>query len=115
MASSSDLHRIRLSLDITGLAGFFPPGQVFSAQMVERGKPAPDLFLHAAEQLGTDPDRCLVIEDSPHGVTAALAAGMKVVGFVGGGHARPALVDRLRAAGAETIVEHAEQLVELAR
>lgn len=113
VASSSNLDRVRLSLDVTGLAGFFDPSHVFSAQMVQRGKPAPDLFLHAAEQLGTDPAHCLVIEDSPHGVTAARAAGMEVVGFVGGGHARPALVDRLKAAGAETIVDHADQLAEL--
>ena len=113
VASSSNLDRIRLSLDVTGLADFFDPDHVFSAQMVKRGKPAPDLFLHAAEQLDADPARCLVIEDSPHGVTAARAAGMEVVGFVGGGHARPALRDRLTAAGADTIVDHAEHLAEL--
>lgn len=113
VASSSNLDRIQLSLAVTGLVDFFDPGHVFSAQMVKRGKPAPDLFLLAAERLGTDPAHCLVIEDSPHGVTAARAAGMEVVGFVGGGHARPALVDRLKAAGAETIVHHADQLAEL--
>lgn len=110
VASSSDLDRIRLSLEVTGLAGFFDPAAVYSAQMVQKGKPAPDLFLHAASDLGVDPARCVVIEDSPHGVTGALAAGMRVVGFVGGLHARPSLTDRLRAAGAEVIVDHPDQL-----
>ena len=64
VASSSDLDRIRLSLDVTGLAGFFDPASVYSAQMVEKGKPAPDLFLHAASDLGVDPARCVVIRPS---------------------------------------------------
>lgn len=105
VASSSDLDRVRLSLELTGLTPHFDPDHVFSAQMVDRGKPAPDLFLHAAERLGVDPTRCLVIEDSPHGVTAAIDAGMAVVGFVGGQHARPSLARRLAAAGAETILD----------
>ncbi|MCP5025022.1 MAG: HAD family hydrolase [Actinomycetia bacterium] len=113
VASSSNLDRIRLSLDVTGLSSFFDRDHVFSAQMVRRGKPAPDLFLHAAEHLDTGPAHCLVIEDSPHGVTAARAAGMEVVGFVGGGHARPPLRRRLEAAGAETIVDSAAHLAEL--
>lgn len=105
VASSSDLDRVQLSLDLTDLAKHFPPTHVFSAQMVSRGKPAPDLFLHAAEQSGVAPSRCLVIEDSPHGVTAAIAAGMQVVGFVGGQHARPSLTRRLASAGASSIID----------
>lgn len=112
VGSSSDLDRIRLSLDVTGLADFFHPAHLFSAQMVSRGKPAPDLFLHAAEQVGADPAGCLVIEDSPHGVTAALDAGMRVLGFVGGLHARPSLTDRLAAAGAEVIVDDATAVLD---
>jgi HAD superfamily hydrolase (TIGR01509 family) len=104
VASSSDLSRIQLSLDVTGLARHFDPAHLFSAEMVDRGKPAPDLFLHAAERLGCDPTACLVVEDSPHGVSAARAADMAVVGFVGGGHARPSLTARLAAAGADTVV-----------
>jgi HAD superfamily hydrolase (TIGR01509 family) len=110
VASSSDLDRIKLSLDLTGLTRHFDPAAIYSAQMVTRGKPAPDLFLHAAGLLGATPDRCLVIEDSPAGVAAALAADMSVVGFTAGTHARPSLEQRLRAAGASTIFERADEL-----
>jgi len=111
VASSSNIDRILLSLDITGLAQHFATEHIFSAQMVERGKPSPDLFLLAAERLDVAPERCLVIEDSPHGVTAAISAGMDVVGFVGGGHARPSLRTRLESAGAPRVVEHASDLL----
>lgn len=111
VGSSSDLDRIRLSLDVTGLAKHFDPAHLFSAQMVDRGKPAPDLFLHAATEMGFDPTTCLVIEDSPHGVEAALAAGMAVVGFTGGLHARPSLAKRLAAAGAEVIVDNSARIL----
>ncbi|MDH3754750.1 MAG: HAD family hydrolase [Acidimicrobiia bacterium] len=113
VASSSDLDRVRLSLDIAGLAQFFDPEYIYSAHMVQRGKPAPDLFLHAAAQYPVDPANCLVIEDSPHGVSAAIAAGMAVVGFVGGKHARPTLVERLASAGADRVVEHPSELQDL--
>lgn len=106
VASSSDPDRIVMSLDITGLRQSFVNEHLFSATMVDNGKPAPDLFLHAAGQLGHDPSRCVVVEDSPHGVEAAVAAGMDVIGFVGGGHARPSLAGRLKAAGATTVVDH---------
>ncbi len=105
VASSSNLDRVRLSLDLTDLARFFDSAHVYSAQMVDNGKPAPDLFLHAANEVGVEPSACLVVEDSPYGVAAALAAGMSVVGFVGGGHARPSLSKRLRDAGATVVVE----------
>jgi HAD superfamily hydrolase (TIGR01509 family) len=86
IASSSKPERIRLSLSITGLLDQFEP-HIYSATMVERGKPAPDLFLHAARDMGMEPDDCLVIEDSPAGVEAAKSAGMRVFGFTGGSHA----------------------------
>lgn len=105
VASSSALNRVRLSLRLTGLDRFFDPYHVLSSEMVSNGKPAPDLFLLAAQRLGVEPQDCVVIEDSPHGVTAALAAGMDVIGFVAGRHARPSLTDRLAAAGATTIVD----------
>lgn len=89
VASSSQVERIRLSLQVTGLAGFFGEA-VFSATMVAHGKPAPDLFLHAAERMQVEPRHCMVVEDSPAGVSAALAAGMRVVAFTGGSHARQA-------------------------
>lgn len=89
VASSSLPDRIRLSLSLTGLHDLFAP-HIFSASMVARGKPAPDLFLYAARQMGVAPQDCTVIEDSPAGITAAQAAGMQVIGFVGGSHAQPA-------------------------
>ena len=85
VASSSDLDRVTLSLALTGLAPHFG-NRIYTAQMVRRGKPAPDLFLHAAAQMQAAPRRTLVIEDSVSGVTAAKAAGMTVWGFVGGSH-----------------------------
>lgn len=87
VASSSDLDRVRRSLELTGLAPLFG-GRLYTAQMVARGKPAPDLFLYAAEQMGAAPQRTLVIEDSISGVAAAKAAGMTAWGFVGGSHYR---------------------------
>lgn len=86
VASSSQPERLRLSLALTGLAGIFGEA-VFSATQVRNGKPAPDLFLHAAAAMGARPADAVVIEDSPAGVRAARAAGMGVIGFTGGGHA----------------------------
>jgi len=85
IASSSDLDRVNLSLSLAKLSAFFD-GHVFTSQMVKRGKPAPDLFLHAAAAMGADPKRALVIEDSVSGVAAGKAAGMTVWGFTGGSH-----------------------------
>src|ERR1700694_2721095 len=85
VASSSDVDRVSLSLSLTGLAPHFD-SQLYTSQMVARGKPAPDLFLYAAERMQADPRRTLVIEDSVSGVTAGKAAGMIVWGFVGGSH-----------------------------
>ncbi|MFF2190188.1 HAD family hydrolase [Streptomyces sp. NPDC058155] len=81
VASSGSHERIRVGHRKTGLDRWFEPGIVFSAQDVGRGKPAPDLFLHAAERMGVSPARCVVVEDSPLGVTAARAAGMDVYAF----------------------------------
>jgi FGGY-family pentulose kinase/HAD superfamily hydrolase (TIGR01509 family) len=89
VASSSQVERIRLSLELTGLLPAFE-GRIYSASMVRKGKPAPDLFLHAAEAMGVAPENCLVIEDSPAGIRAARAAGMRVFAYVGGGHAAEA-------------------------
>lgn len=104
VAPSGDLDRIELCLGITNLAGHFEPDRLFSTQMVAHAKPAPDLFLRSAEQCAADPTGCLVVEDSPHGVAAARAAGMDVVGFVGGGHAGPLLGARLESAGADVVL-----------
>jgi HAD superfamily hydrolase (TIGR01509 family) len=85
VASSSDLDRVSFSLSLTGLAPHFGT-RLYSAQMVERGKPAPDLFLYAAERMQANSRRTLVVEDSVSGITAAKAAGMTAWGFVGGSH-----------------------------
>jgi HAD superfamily hydrolase (TIGR01509 family) len=105
VASSSDLDRVSFSLSLTGLASHFDD-QLFTSQMVERGKPAPDLFLYAAEKMRTDPGRTLVVEDSVSGVTAGKAAGMTVWGFVGGSHyqSRDGKAS-LSAAGADRVFE----------
>lgn len=89
VASSSQPDRIRHSLELTGLWPLFAP-HVFSATEVARGKPAPDLFLHAARTMEVAPAECVVVEDSPAGIRAAQAAGMAVVGFTGGSHTVPA-------------------------
>lgn len=85
VASSSDLDRVEFSLRLTGLSELIGD-RIFTAQMVANGKPAPDLFLHAAAHMGASPVATLVIEDSVSGVQAAKAAGMSVWGFVGGSH-----------------------------
>ncbi len=81
VASQGKLQKTRLSLELTGLAPLFDPESLFSAYQVPRGKPAPDLFLHAAASMGAAPSRCVVVEDSPSGVRAAVAAGMPVLGY----------------------------------
>ncbi|MFL5193945.1 MAG: HAD family hydrolase [Microvirga sp.] len=108
VASSSIPERIALSLRVTGLADLFD--NIFSSTQVARGKPAPDLFLHAASRMNTLPEKCLVIEDSIAGVQAARAAGMRVIGFVGGSHCGPGHAEKLRQAGAPVIIERMSDL-----
>jgi len=98
VASQGKLEKIRLSLELTNLLGLFAPDALFSAEAVARGKPHPDLFLHAARQMGVAPERCVVVEDSPSGVHAAVAAEMEVFGF-----AADSDEAALRAAGAEIL------------
>lgn len=83
VASSSTHHHLRTNLGHTGLLERFE-GSIFSASEVPRGKPAPDLFLHAATRMGTAPAACIVVEDSRHGIAAARAAGMRSLGYSGG-------------------------------
>jgi HAD superfamily hydrolase (TIGR01509 family) len=110
VASSSMLDRLNLSLEVTGLLPRFSP-HLFSATMVAQGKPAPDLFLHAAERMGVAPAACLVIEDSAPGIEAAQRAGMRVFGFLGGGHARrPGYRDNLAALAPEVLFDDMRQL-----
>ena len=89
VASSSNMERIETSLRLTGLAQFFED-RIFSTDMVARGKPHPDVFLHAALKMGGDPSHALVIEDSPAGLKAAHAAGMRTIAYTGGNHAKHA-------------------------
>lgn len=103
VASSTALPHLRRNLGVAGIAHLFEP-HVFSASEVRRGKPAPDVFLHAAAQMGHDPAECLVIEDSVPGVEAARRAGMRVVGFTGASHDPAWLTARLLAAGAQEVV-----------
>ncbi|MEU9648226.1 HAD family hydrolase [Streptomyces sp. NPDC048110] len=81
VASSGSHERIRVGHRKAGLDRWFDDERIFSSQDVGRGKPAPDLFLHAAARMGVAPARCAVVEDSPLGVQAAVAAGMDVYGF----------------------------------
>jgi HAD superfamily hydrolase (TIGR01509 family) len=104
VCSSSAPERLRLSLDVTGLAPLFGE-HVFSAAQVQHGKPAPDLFLFAARSLGEAPSDAIVIEDAPLGIAAARAAGMRSIGFVGASHASRDLQERLTAAGADVIID----------
>jgi HAD superfamily hydrolase (TIGR01509 family) len=113
VASSSHPERIRRSLELVGLLERFLP-HLFSASMVSAGKPAPDLFLLAAARMGTEPARCLVVEDSEVGIRAAKAAGMTAYGFTGASHVRPKThAARLRAAGADAICAEISALLGL--
>jgi HAD superfamily hydrolase (TIGR01509 family) len=97
VASSGSHDKMRHTLGVTGLHDHFA-GRIFSATEVANGKPAPDLFLHAAERMGVPPDRCVVVEDSRYGVQAARAAGMRALGFAGG------LTPRAWLEGPDTVV-----------
>lgn len=110
VASSSAPDRLQLSLALTGLAPYFG-AHVYSATQVEHGKPAPDLFLLAADRLGIAPGDCVVIEDSPAGLRAARAAGMRAIGFLGGSHAGAAhLAEKLAAEHPDALIDHAADL-----
>ena len=103
MASSGAMEKIATSLRVTGLRTYFPEERVFNSEMVSRGKPAPDLFLLAAERMSVAAKHCVVIEDSPSGIEGAVAAGMRAFAFTGGSHMQPALIERLKKAGAEQL------------
>jgi HAD superfamily hydrolase (TIGR01509 family) len=99
IASSSSIDRLQLCLSVLGLQAEFG-SHVYSADMVARGKPHPDIFLYAASKLGVKPNECLVIEDRAGGIRAAIAAGMTVVGLSAASHIRDGHGLRLRDAGA---------------
>ena len=102
VASNSSLKKIENMLAITGLSTEFGEN-IFSSNMVRRGKPAPDLFLFAAQKMKVHPKNCIVIEDSPIGTRGAIDAGMTVFGFTGGRHVLPGLEDALYAEGVSKV------------
>ena len=114
ICSNSSSPRLDLMLTKVGLKPFFE-GHIYSAKDLgpDRTKPKPDIYLHGAKQFGADPSRCLVIEDSTHGVHAARAAGMRVIGFTGGSHTYPTHADRLTDAGAETVISRMVELPQM--
>ncbi|MDQ0455112.1 HAD family hydrolase [Rhizobium paknamense] len=105
ICSNSSSARLDMMLKKVGLKDAFGP-HVYSAKDLgpERVKPKPDIYLHGAAQFNVRPETCVVVEDSVHGVTAARAAGMRVVGFTGASHTYPSHADRLTDAGAETVI-----------
>lgn len=105
IGSNGERFNVLQSLNITGLNKFFPEEKVFTKIQVERPKPHPDLFLYAATQMGHAPERTLVIEDSTSGVKAGVAAGMHVIGFTGSAPDPEAAEQKLRDAGAHTIMQ----------
>ena len=112
VASNGERNNVIKSLTVTGLIEFFPDEHIFTKILVERPKPAPDLFLHTAEQLGFDIDQCLVIEDSTAGVHAAKAANMQVIGFTGASHDKAAQTKALEDAGADIITDRLIHILE---
>jgi HAD superfamily hydrolase (TIGR01509 family) len=109
VASSSRMPILEWKLELTGLLELFHP-HVFSGEMVERGKPDPDLFLHAAAEMDADPARSVVVEDSANGVLAARAAGMTVVGFTGGDHCLDGHGEMLAESGADSVIGSLSEL-----
>ncbi|TYC63454.1 HAD family phosphatase [Rhodobacterales bacterium] len=115
IASGGSYRRLNFALNVTGLAGAFQ-NCAFSADSVTRGKPEPDVFLYAAEQLGIPVEQCLVIEDAVAGVTAARRAGMHVIGYTGGDHLadiRDIHSEMLTTAGAYTVADDLLQIPDL--
>jgi HAD superfamily hydrolase (TIGR01549 family) len=112
IASSSSPDRLALCLEVLRLESPFG-GNVFSASHVARGKPYPDIFLHAAREMGVAPAKCIVIEDSASGVEAARAAGMAAVGLLAARHIQPGHRDRLLAAGALHVAETFKEAEEI--
>ena len=111
VASSTEFANLRENLERAGLLTLIEP-HVFSVSQVKRAKPAPDVFLYAASQMGFDPGETIVIEDSVSGVLAGRRAGMTVWGFTGGGHAYSALSSRLIQAGAENVCGSMDEIAD---
>lgn len=113
IASSSSVAWIQRHLDHIGLAGCFGPHLYSGREHVARGKPAPDLYLHAAAALGVPIERMAIVEDSPVGARGAVASGAHVIGLTAGSHCAPGHADRLRALGVHAIAEDFGEVAEL--
>jgi HAD superfamily hydrolase (TIGR01509 family) len=111
ICSNSSSHRLDMMLGKVGLKKLFALN-VFSAKDLgpDRVKPKPDIFLHGAEKMGVSPSKTVVVEDSVHGIHAARAAGMRVIGFTGASHTYSSHADRLTDAGAETVISRMNDL-----
>lgn len=105
VASNGERTNVINSIRLTGLAKYYDEDRIFTKIQVERPKPAPDIFLFAAEKMGVEPGRCVVIEDSEAGVAGAVAAGMAVVGFTGTSHDKAMQQGRLAKAGADPVTD----------
>ncbi|WP_339757254.1 HAD family phosphatase [uncultured Hoeflea sp.] len=118
IATGGAVERLDVGLECAGLTSRFA-GRAFSVELVARGKPAPDIFIYTSEQLRMSAANCLVVEDSPHGIRGAVAAGMQTVGFVGASHfagIRYEATEILSAAGADlVVVDHAALLDRILR
>ncbi|HBM91153.1 MAG TPA: hydrolase [Rhodospirillaceae bacterium] len=112
VASGSGIERNVMALKKCEILSFFEE-RIFSSWQVKNPKPAPDVFLYAAEQMNVSPDQCLVIEDSVVGITAAKAAGMTVFGYMGGSHVSPAWRERAEKAGPHLLFDDMQELPEL--
>lgn len=109
VASNSDQEHMHRKLNICGIEHHFTP-HIYSSELVEKGKPAPDIYLYAANQLGTLPTECIAVEDSPSGIKAAVAAGIQVLGFIGGKHCDEKDAEKLKQAGAYNIIQDMREL-----
>jgi HAD superfamily hydrolase (TIGR01509 family) len=113
IASSSSTRWIKRHLDHLGLREYFGDRIFSGAEHVQRGKPAPDLYLHAARAIGVEIARCVIIEDSPVGVTGAVASGAEVIGLCAGRHCTMGHAERLRALGVKRIAMNFEDVAEM--
>lgn len=113
VASSSSMHWITTHLDHLGIRDVFGDMLFSGREHVKRGKPAPDLYLHAADALGVDIRRTVILEDSPVGVTGAVASGAHVIGLCAGSHCAPDHAERLRALGVQEIAHDFDEVARL--
>lgn len=110
VASGSDPDRLKFTLGLTSLLDYFN-GHIYSAEGVAKGKPAPDIFLHAAEKLGVAPEDCLVVEDGIHGIHAAQAAGMDVIAYIGASHMTHSLREKIKSLEPMSVIDKIDDLM----